>query len=89
MAYRFSTLALALVAAAPALAQSVADEKGPTTVDAETIEGIGDLEVTARGGAEQLEFLGKDRYRLKNASFTSCPGGFSRTDRIVPRTSSK
>jgi LPS-assembly protein len=46
MPSRLATLALAL-AAANAAAQS-----DPTTVDAQTIEGISDLEVTARGAAE-------------------------------------
>jgi LPS-assembly protein len=46
MLARLATLALAL-AAANAAAQS-----DPTTVDAQTIEGISDLEVTARGAAE-------------------------------------
>ena len=49
MPHRFATLAIALVAAAPALAQQAAQS---TTVDAERIEGVGDLEVTARGNAE-------------------------------------
>ena len=42
-----ATLAIALAAAAKALAQSDA-----TTVDAQVIEGVSDLEVTARGAAE-------------------------------------
>jgi LPS-assembly protein len=49
MPHRFATLAIALAAAAPALAQQAAQS---TTVDAEKIEGVGDLEVTARGNAE-------------------------------------
>ncbi len=49
MPHRFATLAIVLVAAAPALAQQAAQS---TTVDAEKIEGVGDLEVTARGNAE-------------------------------------
>ncbi len=53
MPYRFATLAVALVAAAPVLAQTAGkDAMGATTIDAETIEGVGDLEVTARGRAE-------------------------------------
>jgi LPS-assembly protein len=147
MPYRFATLAVALVAAAPALAQTAGkDAIGATTIDAETIEGVSDLEVTARGraeirrddlsifgeelrfnrefgrlvgeggvrlqsgpdrffgprlqyntaddtgvfeqpgyvlqrertargGAERLEFLGKARYRLFNATFTTCQPG--------------
>ncbi len=52
MPYRFALLALFL--AAPALAQTGAPaaEEEPTTIDAETIEGVGELEVTARGNAE-------------------------------------
>ena len=53
MPYRFATLAIALVAAAPALAQTAGKAAiGATTIDAETIEGVSDLEVTARGRAE-------------------------------------
>jgi LPS-assembly protein len=141
MRTRLATLAIALAAAAPAAAQ-----EAPTTVDAEKIEGISDLEVTARGaaeiqrgeltifgdylrynqefgrvdaeggvrlqsgvdrffgpalqydtledtgtlespgfllqrerpargGAERLEFLGKNQYRLINARFTTCQPG--------------
>jgi len=50
MPYRLATLACALAAAAQAAAQVA--EPGPTTLDAEKIEGISDLEVTARGAAE-------------------------------------
>src|SRR5579871_2680786 len=146
MAYRTATLVAALVAA-PALAQSgAAEEKGPTTIDAERMEGVGEFDVTARGKAEikqdeltifgevlrynreygrveadqgarlqtgvdrffgprlryntfddtgtfeqpgfllqreepargsgeSLEFLGKDRYRFKNAKYTTCEPG--------------
>jgi LPS-assembly protein len=51
MPYRFALLAFLL--AAPALAQTVkpAAEEA-TTIDAERIEGVGELEVTARGSAE-------------------------------------
>jgi LPS-assembly protein len=54
MALRFATLALALAAAAPAAAQTgAADaEADRTTIEAEVIEGVSDLEVTARGNAE-------------------------------------
>ena len=147
MPYRFATLAVALVAAAQALAQTAGSGvKGPVTIDAQTIEGVSDLEVSARGAAEikrddvtifgevlrynrqfgvvegeggvrlqqgpdrfsgprlqyntldntgfleqpvfqlqrdepargsaeRLEFLGKDHYRLKKASFTTCRPG--------------
>ena len=53
MRYRVALLAFVLSRCA-ALAQSVppAQAQGATTVDAETIEGVGDLEVTARGNAE-------------------------------------
>lgn len=146
MPYRVALLALCF--ALPALAQTAApaDGKSPTIIEAERIEGIGDIEVTARGnaeirrddvtifgellrynqefgraqgeggvrlqrgvdrffgprmeyntlddtgvfenpgfllqrerlvrgGAERLEFLGKDKYRLKNASYTTCRPG--------------
>ena len=46
-------LTVAAVVAAPALAQSAATaDEEPTTIDAQRIEGVGDLEVTARGEAE-------------------------------------
>jgi LPS-assembly protein len=47
MPFRLATLAIALVAAGSAVAQSE-----PTTVDARKIEGVGDLEVSASGAAE-------------------------------------
>ena len=147
MPHRFATFAVALVVAAPAWAQSgPAEEKGPMTIDAERIEGVGELELTARGNAEikqdeltifgdtlkynrefgrvfgdrgvrmqvgvdrffgprlqynmlddtgifeqpsfllqreepgrgsaeSLEFLGKDRYRFRNANYTTCEPG--------------
>lgn len=147
MPYRLATLAIALVAAVPVLAQAPAGRaKGPITIDAEIIEGVSDLEVTARGRAQirrddttifgevlrynrefgrvegeggvrleqgvdrffgprlqfntlddtgifeqpqfllqrerpargsagVLEFAGRDRYRLKNATFTTCRPG--------------
>lgn len=46
MRYRLATLAVALAAAAQA------QEAPPTTIDAREIQGISDLEVTARGDAE-------------------------------------
>jgi lipopolysaccharide assembly outer membrane protein LptD (OstA) len=51
---RYRVALLALYFSVPALAQSVppAQAQGATTVDAEAIEGVGDLEVTARGNAE-------------------------------------
>lgn len=147
MPYRFATLAAALVAAAPVLAQDAgSDERGRTTIDAQRIEGVSDLEVsatgaaeirrdelrifgeslrynrelgtaeaeggvrlqsgvdrffgprvqyntltdtgtfeepryllqrdrTARGGAERLDILGKDRYRFTKATYTTCQPG--------------
>jgi len=59
MAHRIATLLVVLIAA-PAWAQSVApgaqsgppEEKGPTTIDAERMEGVGEVDVTARGDAE-------------------------------------
>jgi LPS-assembly protein len=51
MPYRVALLAFFL--AAPALAQTGATApEEPTTIDAERIEGVGELEVTARGNAE-------------------------------------
>jgi LPS-assembly protein len=53
MPLRLATLAAALVAAAPVFAQTAGSElQGSTTIDAESIEGIGDLEVSARGAAQ-------------------------------------
>jgi LPS-assembly protein len=58
MALRFATLALALAAAAKAAAQDAAVKPVPdpdadrTVVEADVIEGVGDLEVGARGNAE-------------------------------------
>src|SRR5262245_29019638 len=53
MPFRFATLAAALLAAAPAFAQkSTVSAPGSTTIDAEVIEGVSDIEVTARGNAE-------------------------------------
>jgi LPS-assembly protein len=54
MAFRFATLALALTAAMPAAAQTAKPdpEADRTTIEAEVIEGVSDLEVTARGSAE-------------------------------------
>ena len=53
MPYRFALLAFFL--AAPALAQTkapAAEEQESTVIDAERIEGVGELEVSARGKAE-------------------------------------
>ena len=53
MPHRFATLAVALAAAAPALAQDLfPDLSGETTVDAQTFQNIGDLEFSARGRVE-------------------------------------
>ena len=61
---RFATLALALAAAAPAAAQTAKPEAAQprsteadaeadrTTIEADVIEGVSDLEVGARGNAE-------------------------------------
>jgi LPS-assembly protein len=148
MAFRFATLALALAAAMPAVAQTAKPdpEADRTTIEAEVIEGVSDLEVTARGsaeirrdditifgellrynrelgraeadggvrlqrgadrffgprlhyntlddtgvfespqyllerdrtargGAERMEFLGRERYRFTNATYTTCRPG--------------
>jgi LPS-assembly protein len=49
----FRPALLACFFAVPALAQQApAGEKGPTTIDAQSIEGVADIEVTARGNAE-------------------------------------
>jgi LPS-assembly protein len=146
MPYRVALLALCF--ALPVFAQNAppAEEKGATTIDADKIEGVGDVEVTARGraeinrddvsifgevlrynsefgraqgeggvrlqrgvdrffgprleyntredtgvfdhpsfllqrerlargGADQMEILGRDKFRLKNATFTTCQPG--------------
>jgi LPS-assembly protein len=54
MAMRFAMLAAALAAAAPAAAQSAKPqaEVDPTIIEADVIEGVSDLEVSARGNAE-------------------------------------
>ena len=54
MPFRFATLAFALaaVAAASAASAQTAADTDRTTVEADVIEGVGDLEVTARGSAE-------------------------------------
>jgi LPS-assembly protein len=53
MWFRFATLAIALLAAAPCIAQKPAQaEEAPTTIDADVIEGVSDLELSARGNAE-------------------------------------
>ncbi|HUQ24956.1 MAG TPA: putative LPS assembly protein LptD, partial [Burkholderiales bacterium] len=53
MPYRFATLAVALAAATPVLAQDVGAEfSGATTIDAGTLQGVGDLEFSARGQVE-------------------------------------
>ena len=54
MALRFAMLALALTAVAPATAQTPKPnpESDRTTIEADAIEGVSDLEVSARGNAE-------------------------------------
>lgn len=60
MPLRYAMLVIALAAAAPAAAQlrlpsppaAGAEKKEPMTIDAERIDGVGELEVTARGAAE-------------------------------------
>ena len=49
---RYCVALLALWFTVAALAQSAAPQEGATVIDAESIEGVGDLEVTARGSAE-------------------------------------
>ena len=50
--FRQIAICAAFAAATPALAQSAPAAPGVTTIDAEVIEGVSDLEVTARGNAE-------------------------------------
>jgi LPS-assembly protein len=50
--FRQIAICAAFAAATPALAQSTPAAPGVTTIDAEVIEGVSDLEVTARGNAE-------------------------------------
>ena len=53
MPHRFATLAVALAAATPVLAQDAGAEfTGATTIDAGTLQGVGDLEFSARGQIE-------------------------------------
>ena len=57
MPHRHAALLALAVAAAPVFAQTgpapaPVEEKQPTTIDAEKIEGVGELDVTARGNAE-------------------------------------
>ncbi len=57
MPHRFALLAALVFAAAPALAQMqqtvpAAEGKGPMVIDAERMEGVGEVEMTARGNAE-------------------------------------
>jgi LPS-assembly protein len=53
MPHRFATLAVALAAAAPVVAQDlVPDFTGSTTIDAGSYQNIGDLEYSASGGVE-------------------------------------
>jgi LPS-assembly protein len=51
MSFRLATFALALASALAAAANALA-QSDPTTVDAQKIEGVSDLEVSARGAAE-------------------------------------
>jgi LPS-assembly protein len=52
-AARFAAFSLLALGAPDALAQAPAErEKGPTTIEAERIEGVSDIEVSARGAAE-------------------------------------
>jgi LPS-assembly protein len=52
MRYRVALLALCFTMPAFAQTAAPADGKEPTTIDAQSIEGVGDIEVTARGSAE-------------------------------------
>ncbi|MCD6043521.1 MAG: LPS-assembly protein LptD, partial [Burkholderiales bacterium] len=80
MPYRFATLAAALVVAAPALAQDQgAVEQGRTTIDAERIEGISDLEVSATGSAEirrdELRIFGESLRYNRELGTAEAEGG--------------
>ena len=80
MPYRFATLAAALVVAAPALAQGQgAVEEGRTTIDAERIEGISDLEVSATGSAEirrdELRIFGESLRYNRELGTAEAEGG--------------
>jgi LPS-assembly protein len=50
--FRLIALSAAFLVVAPAHAQSPSAPPEPTTIDAQTIEGVSDIEVTARGNAE-------------------------------------
>ena len=80
MPYRFATLAAALVVAAPALAQDAgSEEQGRTTIDAERIEGISDLEVSATGSAEirrdELRIFGESLRYNRELGTAEAEGG--------------
>jgi len=80
MPYRFAMLAAALVVAAPALAQDQgAVEQGRTTIDAERIEGISDLEVSATGSAEirrdELRIFGESLRYNRELGTAEAEGG--------------
>jgi len=79
MPHRFATLAAALVAA-PVLAQTGdGDPAGRTTIDAERIEAVGDLEVSARGSAEirrdDLTIFGEHLRYNRELGFAEGEGG--------------
>jgi len=80
MPYRFATLAAALVVAAPALAQDQGGvEQGRTTIDAERIEGISDLELSATGSAEirrdELRIFGESLRYNRELGTAEAEGG--------------
>jgi len=80
MPYRFAMLAAALVVAAPALAQDQgAVEQGRTIIDAERIEGISDLEVSATGSAEirrdELRIFGESLRYNRELGTAEAEGG--------------
>src|SRR5688500_2664434 len=88
MRYRVALLALCFAVSASAQAPAPADEAGATVIDAENIEGVGDMEVTARGNAEirrdELTIFG-DTLRY-NAEFGRAQGeGGVRLQRGVDR----
>jgi LPS-assembly protein len=80
MPYRFATLAAALVVAAPVLAQDAgSEERGRTTIDAERIEGVSDLEVSAIGAAEirrdELRIFGESLRYNRELGTAEAEGG--------------
>src|SRR6185436_17800625 len=92
---RYAMLAIGLFAAASAHAQAPAasaaalQEDEPMTIEAESIEGVGELEMTARGAAEinrgELNIFGESLRFNQELGFVEGEGGVrikTTTDRI-------